>query len=147
MKKTLGPGRNWICSLEWRKGREAVPLFNDAALSRTAAISCDTPEQVSLLMHPDDSTGTCFPLCPLVTPDTSSRAQHTARPNKLKHQSLEQRKFYCKGQAMRTGCSWSKTLTPWWLWWKRVSRQNFRWGLQGVWLSFDFFFFFFLVVK
>ena len=38
----------------------------------------------------------------------SSGAWRTVRPNKPKHQSLEQRRVYCRGRARRMGPSCSK---------------------------------------
>ena len=62
-----------------------------------------------------------------------SCARHTVKSNKPKHQSLEQRKVYCRAQQGE----WEACAHPPWLWGRHFYRQNLGQGLQDVCLSFD----------
>ena len=68
-------------------------------------------------------------------PNPSSCAQHTVRRKKLKCQSLEQGKVYCRAKQGERVVGALKTLNPQWFSGKSFYRQNLGWGLQCVWLS------------
>lgn len=93
-------------------GEEKQPLWNGAALSTSAGASRDAPGRGARLTCPGDSTGTCCPLCPCV-PKPKSTCQETWEA-KLKRQSLQQRKLYCRARQGQWAAHASKTLIPGW---------------------------------
>ena len=62
-------------------------------------------------------------------------AWHPVRPNKSRHQSLEQRKVYCKAKQGDQVIHTKKSETLQWFSEKSLYRQNLGWGLQRMfWL-------------
>ena len=104
-------------------------------LSGRVPISSPEQNELQQLLEAQEAAPAGISLPWTQTPDWLTKLNFvclTVRPNKWKHQSLEQRKFYCRAkQGDWVACAHKKR-NPLIVLGENFYGQNLEWGLQGV---------------